>query len=150
MSENNGQSLLEKLAHAIFISSHIFAFAGVVMFATMCWIISIHFRQLGHHIQLAVQQSHKMPENLLKRWKDDYYILLESISLVQNCFGPVLFVWITFVFVTFISNSFFLVDAIGRSGFNGDQTWLYLFFLTRSSVNLLILSIFPVILQKEV
>ena len=157
-------SLGIKLPYMFLLLTQGYGFAGVVSFAIVCWLISFHIDQLREKINnfftssiddmhLTVKEIHLQKtsvESALDTWKEFYINIIETISCVQDCFGPFLFLWISLVFVNLVNNSFFLMIGLLRFGFDLNETWEFFVFLIRSLINLFVLTVSPVILDRKV
>ena len=139
--------------------SEVYGFAGVTLFATLCLIIALEFHQLSDRVQsdsdkfnqkLSKKKSEVGGSETILEWKRTQSTLLETVSYLQDCFGPFLLIWIVYVFVNVISNSYYMVDTILHFGWTVRGTWLSISDLARNLGNLFVLTIASVILNCEV
>ena len=147
--------------------TQLYAFAGLMSFSTFCWVISLHVDEISNQINKFVENNKypsrvvgrnagnrnadKITIQLVNQWRDWHVIMIESVALIQDCFGILLFVWVMFAAINSMTNAFFLSNMV--LDLNEDRSnleWEYAFFLTRSIVNLFLLTISPVILKGKV
>ena len=145
-----------------------YAAIGLALFLTVGMLLATHFRRLRLEIEEYLQLvcynaafNFEMSERSngsstfilrLKKWRSTYNKLYETVHQFQICFGPILLIWISFFFTSFINNSFFVVDAFVRYRSDGfDQIyWNLIFYFIRNTSNLFIAITVPVIIHQEV
>lgn len=144
----------------------LYGFTGVGLFAIVCWITSTYIASLAEQIETTVDlyYSHvsknegtrypncavKDLKCLLNKWARLHLILIDAITQIQNCFGTFLFIFVVYIFVNVVVNSFYLVDGISRHGFVLNDLWGSICLLVRCFTNLFVLSILPITLQNQV
>ena len=146
----------------------IFDIFGLVLYSTIGLIIAAHFRYLRlnidnhlHSILFHVNRSSnritKDNDNSnfsfrLKKWRRTYTVLLDTLNLFQICFDQILFFWTVFIFIAFINNTFVLVNMVTCPGTSINLKGILntVVYLTKNAINLLVLSIIPVIIHREV
>ena len=124
-----------------------YGFAGVASFTTFCWIISFYVDQFGDQVKKFHPGD---PIQIINKWRDIHVTIIETVSLIQDCFGLFLLIWITFAVINLIINAFFLSDLVFRSNFEMESAWEYAVFMIRSLFNLFMLTASPVILNRKV
>lgn len=166
-STGSKEDLFTKLTDVVSLFSKIYGSAGLVLFAILTWITSAYFSNLhtqmvvishgfnrnnSHHHQLTSGLiSNKAANRTLIKWRRIHVLLLETVSCIEHCFGPLLFIWIIFSFINLISNSFYIVDDIRRFGLHLSM-WLSmsLINLIKLSINFFICTKVPAMLSQEV
>lgn len=157
---NNGRPLLLLLADVISILSEIFAISGLAVFITICWITSVRFELLHDQLNQATDPigQRNSPSSRrtmistttdLRRWRRTYVKLTETVMHIGQCFGPLILIWIVYVFISFIAISFYIVDGVHREFVTSTISFM-VFVLVRHLVHLLVLATIPVILKQKV
>ena len=86
----------------------------------------------------------------LRKWHATYNRLFDIVHQFQNCFDILLLFWMVFLVITFINYTFYLVDAVSFSLADIEQIFQLLVYVGRHTINLLVLTAVPMVIQKEV
>jgi len=150
--KNDGRPFVTKLADFVSFLSQIYGVSGLVLFATIGWIASEGFVQLRYRVialDPAIRRNPRATSSDLRQLRSAFLTLSEIVLHVGNCFGPLLFVWIVYIFISVIANSFYLVNSVSRVEHLSDVPfWISL--LTRNSIFLFVLASSPVTLKRDV
>lgn len=140
---------------------------GLVLYLTIGLLIAAQFRQLHleieHYFRItfvnwpASINSKSMNKNnllnfsfRLRKWHATYNKLFDIVHQFQNCFDTLLLFWIVFLFITFINYTFYLVDAVSFSLADIEQVFQLLVYVGKHTINLLVLTAVPMVIQKQV
>ena len=121
------------------------------MFATIGWMTSEGFVQLRHQV-MALDPSVSFSD--LKKVRRLFLMLSEIVLHMGRCFGPLMLIWIVYIFINVIGNSFYLLNSVIRGIGDDDQRsseipfWICT--VTRNLIFLFILASTPVTLQHQV
>ena len=126
---------LQDILHILFRSFTnfflVYAFAGVWLFAVIGWTVVLGFRSLGSELRnnnLLLASTDKQSEasfsssfpagkedeliELLTKWKRLHVLLCDTVDGINDCFGPILLIWVAHIFVGFIAIPFYILDGI--------------------------------------
>lgn len=66
-------------------------------------------------IRQSINCSQEVNEGQVHKWKQMLALAGESVDHTNQCFGLILFISVTYSFVYFITNSFYLVNSFSRT-----------------------------------
>ncbi len=123
------------------------------MFATIGWMTSEGFVQLRHQVTMALNPS--VSSSDLKKWRRHFLMLSEIVLHMGRCFGPLMLIWIVYIFINVIGNSFYLLNSVIRGISDSDdqpssEIPFWICTVTRNLIFLFILASTPVTLQHQV
>jgi hypothetical protein len=127
--------------------------SGLVLFAIIGWITSEGFVQLRFQVMAldpAIRPNPSVNTSDLKKLRRDFLTLSEIVLHLGNCFGLLLFVWIVYIFISVIANSFYLVNSVRIHVEHLSEVPFWISLLIRNLIFLFVLASIPVTLQREV
>lgn len=104
---------------------NIYAGCGLLLFALVGWTALLGLRCLQQ--QVTASSSRTCPSLTLNatslttliNWKRLHVLLSDVVDGMNECFGPILLIWIIHIFVGFIATPYYIVDGFYRSGSAG-------------------------------
>jgi hypothetical protein len=106
---------------------HVYAFCGLLVFALIGWTVAQGFRSLHRELKnsslfatsadIRPEEKEEMIQEILTDWKRLYVLLCDTVDGINDCFGPVLLIWVAHIFVGFIATPFYIFG-----GFRSSQT----------------------------
>ncbi|XP_032790953.2 uncharacterized protein LOC116928014 [Daphnia magna] len=123
------QGFLPALLPAVFrlcaMVFNIYAGCGLLLFALVGWTALLGLRCLQQ--QVTASSSRTCPSLTLNatsltaliNWKRLHVLLSDVVDGMNECFGPILLIWIIHIFVGFIATPYYIVDGFYRSGSAG-------------------------------
>jgi hypothetical protein len=101
--------------------------AGLLLFTSIGWTVAMAFRSFGQELisknlptTTANTKSNDDDEASLNdgvhlmivKWKQLYILLCDTVDGINDCFGPVLLIWVSYIFVGFIAALFYVADEV--------------------------------------
>ncbi len=138
----NDEQLLPKLFVCCFMNLFLFyALFGLLLFTLIGWTVVMGFRSFGQELisknfltintrsndEPSLEGFHLM----IIKWKKLHILLIDTVDGINDCFGPVLLIWVSYIFVGFIASLFYIADEVY---FNSTLTYSSWAMLTMSSV----------------
>ena len=113
---NQGTSDFDIFIDFIYGLPHLYVSLSFILFAVSCYAtaVSLHSIQQDIHRYQSIKLSTLMAKNLLSKWKRCHGLIHEAMKATEHCFGPTLFISITYVLIRFID----LVLRILPNGFS--------------------------------
>lgn len=130
----------------------VYAISGLLIFALIGWTLVLGFRCLGNQLDNILQTTRNntlLIDDLFK-WKELHILLCVTVDEINNCLGPLLLIWISHVFVSFISIPFYLLEGLQESNTNTAMLVTNFSLLFELLVHLLILTGIPSRIWHEV
>ena len=144
---NESHQIIEALLHSFANFLHVYAFAGLLLFAVIGWTVALGFHSLSRELINSPLLLTIRPETegkdtgkedelieLLTKWKRFHVLLCDTVDGINDCLGPVLLIWVAHIFIGFISTPFYVVG-----GFHSTTT--------ASSYVIMAINIFLMIMQ---
>ena len=145
----------------------IYAFAGMWLFAVIGWTVVLGFRSLGSELRnnnLLLANDNNQSEapegkeelmiELLSKWKRLHVLLCDTVDGINDCFGPILLIWVAHIFVGFIAIPFYILDGIhfNKDSFSSSRVVLIInfCFLAQHIFHFLIITGIPSRIWHEV
>lgn len=164
---HTNRPIKNKTFQVIAIFLEIIAVIGLVSYFTIGLLIAAHFRYLRFDMEnylevicganwpikideVLKRESPKLLYHLLKKWRRTYSKLTDIIHQFQICFDSILLIWIVYIFISFISNTFYFVVVFTRFGTEVELTSDLAIFSIRNGLNLFALTTIPAIIHHEV
>ncbi|KAI9562680.1 hypothetical protein GHT06_010134 [Daphnia sinensis] len=101
--------------------SYIYAGCSLLLFALIGWTALLGLRSLQQ--QAAASSSRTSPSltanetlTTLAKWKSLHVLVSDVVDGMNECFGPILLIWIVHIFVGFIATPYYIIDGFYRSG----------------------------------
>lgn len=160
---DSDQQFLIKILETLTLLTEIYDVLGLVLYLTIGLLIATHFRYLRFNIEnysysiicdanrhSALSDMTKINDKSnfllrLKKWRHTYTKLLHIVHLFQICFDSTLFIWIVYIFISFINNSFYLVNRPTHFGVLN-----LVVYIIRIVVDIHVLTLVPIIIHREV
>jgi hypothetical protein len=145
--------MITRLAGFVSSLTQIYGVSGLVLFATIGWITSEGFVQHRYQVMAldpAIRPNPSVNTSDLKKLRRDFLTLSEIVLHIGNCFGPLVFVWIVYIFISVIANSFYLVNSVRIHVEHLSEVPFWISLLIRNLIFLFVLASIPVTLQREV
>jgi hypothetical protein len=117
---NETYQIIEALLRLLANFLYVYAFAGLLLFVVIGWTVALGFRSLGKELlnsPLLNTISHwtTVEEDeltkLMIKWKSLHVLLCDTVDGINDCFGPILLIWVTHIFFGFISTPFYIVGG---------------------------------------
>lgn len=172
LGSNHFSSDIMVMLTAVEHSTQLFPVTALILFATLGWITSLGFEALrdqlsalieavkGEKGQLGIKclslcgnndAMETMMMSRLRKWKQQHVLLCDTTERINQCFGFVLLVWVSHVFVSFISTSFYFINSIFLvADENRALQIISIALFIQQSVHILLLTVVPSKLQREV
>ena len=122
---NESHQIIEALLHSFANFLHVYAFAGLLLFAVIGWTVALGFHSLSRELINSPLLLTIRPETegkdtgkedelieLLTKWKRFHVLLCDTVDGINDCLGPVLLIWVAHIFVGFIAIPFYILDGI--------------------------------------
>ncbi len=149
----DNRPMITTLAGFVSSLTQIYGVSGLVLFATIGWITSEGFVQLRYQVialDPVIRRNPPATTSDLRKLRHDFLTLSEIVLHIGNCFGPLLFVWIVYIFISVIANSFYLVNSVHVRVELLSEVPFWISLLIRNLILLFVLASIPVTLQREV
>jgi hypothetical protein len=121
---NESHQIIEALLRSFANFLHVYAFAGLLLFAVIGWTVALGFRSLSRELinspllltirsETEGKDTGKEDEliELLTKWKKFHVLLCDTVDGINDCLGPVLLIWVAHIFIGFISTPFYVVGS---------------------------------------
>lgn len=82
----------------------------IYLYCISAWLTSTYYEQINQDIKRKriVKREH------ISNWKRSLALASELVNQLNNCFGLVLFISITHLFIYFITHSFYLMNSYSK------------------------------------
>ncbi|EFX71466.1 hypothetical protein DAPPUDRAFT_346848 [Daphnia pulex] len=120
LNSGDGQ-LLHDLLFGCFGNLFLFyPLAGLLLFASIGWTVAMAFRSFGQElISKSNTRSNDDEASLndgshlmIAKWKQLHILLCDTVDGINDCLGPILLIWVSYIFVGFIAALFYLADEV--------------------------------------
>ena len=148
---NGEEWIVDKISNWMMMTLWIYGPSCLVLFSVLGWVISLGFQALQEHLglDLIIDTEGKC----LSEFKRCHARLCDASERLSRLFGPILLVWLIYIFTNFISLSYFL--ASGLRAFGDKKHDLYSMLsstvqVIQLSIQLLIITIVPHRMKQQV
>ena len=151
---NGEEWIVDKISNWMMMTLWIYGPSCLVLFSVLGWVISLGFQALQEHLglDLIIDTEGKC----LSEFKRCHARLCDASERLSRLFGPILLVWLIYIFTNFISLSYYL--AIGLRSFSlssYDRNYLYRmlsssFLVIQQSIHLVVIAIVPHRMKQQV
>lgn len=153
--------VLKQFLHVGFSLFPLYIYCIIYFFGSLCWMayamLDIFTRMVVDYCNLAKDEKPKKLKNwrrLLIHWKWRYFLVVEWIESINQCFGWVLLLVITCFFILMINYSYILLVSVRRCNRGHGDEWslvgLYSLNLIKSVIYISGIAYLPYKIQREV
>jgi len=151
MGNDETECLIIHISNWLMMILWIYGPSCLVLFSVIGWVISLGFESLQEH--LCLNAIINTDGQCLSKFKRRHARLCDATDRLSRLFGPILLVWLVYIFTNFISLSYFL--ASGLRAFGDKKHDLYRMLsstvqVIQLSIQLLIITIVPHRMKQQV
>jgi hypothetical protein len=151
MGNDETESLIILISNLLMMILWIYGPSCLVLFSVIGWVISLGFEALQEH--LCLNAIINTDGKCLSEFKRRHARLCDATDRLSQLFGPILLVWLVYIFTNFISLSYFL--ASGLRSFGDKKHDLYSMLsstvqVIQLSIQLLIITMTPHRMKQQV
>ncbi|XP_057367442.1 uncharacterized protein LOC130688474 [Daphnia carinata] len=110
-------TLFPHVLHLCAMVFNIYSGCGLLLFALVGWTALLGLRCLQQ--QAATSSSRTLTANetvtTLAKWKSLHVLLSDVVDGMNECFGPILLIWIIHIFVGFIATPYYIINSFYSS-----------------------------------
>ncbi len=107
-SDFSKKSIYKKLVTVLTFYSKIVPISVVILYCSVSWLISLFYESILED----VNKTNKVNKYTIRKWKYSMALASELIHHINQCFGMILLISITHIFIDLIAYSFYIVNSI--------------------------------------
>jgi hypothetical protein len=161
LTNADGQ-LFHDLFFGCFVNIFLFyALAGLLLFTSIGWTVAMAFRSFGQEL-ISKSNTRSNDEASLNegfhlmivKWKQLHILLCDTVDGINDCLGPILLIWVSYIFVGFIAALFYVADEVHFNSTLPYPSWAMLIISTvqvaQHLLHFLIITGVPNYIRREV
>jgi hypothetical protein len=164
LTATNDKQLFRDLFICCFVNLFLFyALSGLLLFTLIGWTVAMGFRSFGQELISKSLLTNTRDNDdasldgfhlMIIKWKKLHILLIDTVDGINDCFGPVLLIWVSYIFVGFIASLFYIADEVYFNSTLSYSSWAMLIIssvqVAQHILHFLIITGVPNYIRREV
>lgn len=139
--------------------------AGLLLFTSIGWTVAMAFRSFGQELISKSNSGTSLSNDdeaslndgfhrMIVKWKQLHILLCDTADGINDCLGPILLIWVSYILVGFIAALFYVADEVHFNSALPYPSWAMLIISTvqvaQHLLHFLIITGVPNYIRREV